>query len=165
MHKPVATERMPTLAAGNSQNSGFTLLELLVVVAIIAMGTVGVGLAMRDSGDTQLEREGQRLAAMLESARAQSRATGVAVRWRNTETGFLFTGLTGPATNPPASHWQSDGITVQTPTELSLGPEPLIGHQEVVLSLSDQPGRTVRVVTDGLRPFAVVPFEPIVGKP
>jgi len=29
------------------------------------MGTAGVAFAIRDSADTQLEREGQRLAAML----------------------------------------------------------------------------------------------------
>ncbi|HRN65296.1 MAG TPA: prepilin-type N-terminal cleavage/methylation domain-containing protein, partial [Alicycliphilus sp.] len=61
---------------------GFTLLELLVVIAIIALATAGVGLALRDSGATALQREGERLAALLESARAQSRASGAAVRWR-----------------------------------------------------------------------------------
>ena len=60
---------------------GFTLIELLVVVSLIALGTAGVSLAMRDGNATRLEREGQRLAALLEAARAQSRASGVAVRW------------------------------------------------------------------------------------
>ena len=153
---------MRTLEAGSSRHGGFTLLELLVVVAIIAMGTAGVAFAMRDSADTQLEREGQRLAAMLESARAQSRSTGVPITWRVTDTGFRFVGMQG--TGLP-DRWQSEGITVDKQTVLNLGPEPLIGRQELVLSLSDQPGRTVRVVTDGLHPFAVVPAEPIVSVP
>ena len=66
--------------AGARRARGFTLLELLVVVAIIAIATAGVSFAMRDSQATQLEREGQRLAALLESARAQSRSSGVPVK-------------------------------------------------------------------------------------
>jgi len=150
----------PTLAL--RRQHGFTLIELLVVIAIIAMGTAGVAFAMRDSADTQLEREGQRLAAMLESARAQSRSTGVPVNWKSTESGFKFTGLSGGSRE---ERWQSEGVTVDIKAALNLGPEPLIGHQEVILSLKEEPGKTVRVVTDGLRPFAVVPSEPIVSRP
>ena len=72
---------------------GFTLLELLVVIAIIALATAGVGLALRDSGAAALQREGERLAALLEAARAQSRASGAAVRWRADAQGFQFEGL------------------------------------------------------------------------
>jgi general secretion pathway protein H len=57
---------MQTLEAGTrSCERGFTLLELLVVVAIMAIATAGVGLAMRDASQSQLEREAQRLAALL----------------------------------------------------------------------------------------------------
>ncbi len=97
---------MPTSAAGNKgrvpsacgcvarehrnpaffeqRSAGFTLIELLVVIAIIAIAMAGVGLAMRYSGQATLDREAERLAALLESARAQSRASGVAVRWHVT---------------------------------------------------------------------------------
>ena len=148
----------PTLTS--HRQHGFTLIELLVVIAIIAMGTAGVAFAIRDSADTQLEREGQRLAAMLESARAQSRSTGVPVNWKSTDTGFKFTGLSG---GDRSESWQSEGVTVDAKAVLNLGPEPLIGRQEVFLSLKEQPGKTVRVMSDGLRPFAVVPSEPIVS--
>ena len=36
---------------------------------------------------------------------------------------------------------------------LWLGPEPLIGAQQVVIINADLPGQAVRVATDGLRPF------------
>ena len=85
---------MPTLAAGNKKRwplqgpyrrstlQGFTLIELLVVLAIIAIGTAGVSLSMRDSAQSALERDAQRLAALLDAARTRSRASGVPVIWR-----------------------------------------------------------------------------------
>src|SRR6187455_3280910 len=84
---------MRTSAAGSSALRGFTLLELLIVVAIIAIATAGVSFALRDPQAVQLEREAQRLAALLESARAQSRSSGVPVRWHPTESGFTFEGM------------------------------------------------------------------------
>ena len=84
------------------------------------------------------------------------------VNWKSTESGFKFTGLSGGSRE---DRWQSEGVTVDIKAALNLGPEPLIGRQEVILSLKEEPGKTVRVVTDGLRPFAVVPSEPIVSRP
>src|SRR5436309_1916682 len=131
---------MRTSAAGNSRihGLGFTLIELLVVIAIIAIATAGVSFALRDSQSTQLEREAQRLAALLESARAQSRASGVAVRWTATPGGFRFDGV------PPGAlpdQWLSPATRVQGNATLVLGPEPIIGRQEVVIASSDTPGR------------------------
>jgi general secretion pathway protein H len=140
---------MPISAAGNRRLRGFTLLELLVVVAITAVATAGVSLALRDSGATTLEREAQRLAALLESARAQSRASGVAVRWEAHPGGFRFDGLSAPA----PGQWLSPDTHLQTPVTLVLGPEPLIGAQTLVLTSRASPQLALRVSTDGLRPF------------
>lgn len=168
---------MPTSAAGNSRTrqpgpaggaprrraAGFTLLELLVVIAIIAMATAGVGLALRDSGQVTLDREADRLSALLESARAQSRTSGTVVRWRPTPQGpraFVFDGL---PTGTLPSDWLAEGISAQPATAdgrplpaLQLGPEPIIAAQQVLLSSNTLPVRTLRIATDGLRPFAVV---------
>lgn len=166
---------MPTSAAGSSGahlrraarrpagGRGFTLLELLVVIAIIALATAGVGLSLRDSGQAALDREAERLSALLESARAQSRASGVAVRWRLTPDGpgnFVFDGLP-PGSLPTA--WLAEGITAQpvgvdgrAAGALQLGPDPIIAAQQVVLSSDGPPARSLRIGTDGLRPFAVV---------
>lgn len=132
---------------------GFTLLELLVVVAIMAMGTAGVSLALRDSSQTRLEREAQRLVALLESARMQSRASGVAVRWQANAQGFDFAGLSSTAM---PRHWLSTETAVRSGDRLVLGPEPIIERQTVVLYSLDQPQRSLRIGTDGLRPFAVL---------
>jgi general secretion pathway protein H len=138
-------------------SSGFTLIELLLVVALIAVASGLATFALRNPASTQLEHEGARLAALLESARAQSRGSGIAVRWtpRSSDPatpGFRFTGLSEGNALP--SHWMQNGVSAEIMglPALVLGPEPIIGPQRIVLSLDDQ--RLV-LSTDGLGPFEV----------
>lgn len=145
------------LSRGWRRSAGFTLLELLVVISIIALASAGVAFAMRDSTDTQLEREAQRLAALLEAARAQSRASGVAIRWRPTDSGFRFEGA--PAQALP-ERWLDPRTRAEGTPVLLLGPEPIIGRQSVVLAGGGETPRTLRISTDGLRPFTVQAAEP-----
>jgi general secretion pathway protein H len=136
----------------HSRGLGFTLLELLVVVSIIAIASAGVSFAIRDSSATQLERDAQRLAALLESARAQSRTSGQPVHWHTTEDGFRFEGVPQGAL---PDQWLAQTTQVRGTALLLLGPEPIIGRQAVELVSSADPRRSLRVATDGLRPFAV----------
>jgi general secretion pathway protein H len=73
---------------------GFTLVELLVVIMLIAIASGLASLALRDPTANQLDQEGARLAALLESARAEARASGLAVRWEPLQlgAGFRFVG-------------------------------------------------------------------------
>ena len=165
---------MPTSAAGNrrllpplihtrgraARAAGFTLVELLVVMAIIGLAMAGVAFAMRDTSQAVLDREAERLAALFEAARATSRASGVPVRWRLTEQGFVFDGTTEENALP--TQWMSSGIRVQGMTvnglranAIQLGPEPIIAAQQVTLASDNVPGRSLLVATDGLRPFSI----------
>lgn len=142
---------------------GFTLLELMIVVAIIALATAGVSLSLRDGGEASLEREALRLSALLESARAQSRTNGVPVLWRSTGGGFEFVGV-APAPSAGADDltkardWLSPDTRalITQPAGapvLVLGPDPLIAAQRVQLMQGE---RQLTLGTDGLAPFAVV---------
>ena len=154
---------VPASPATGSLSKGFTLLELLVVITIIAAVSAGVTLAMRDGSQAALERDAQRLAVLLESARAQSRATGVVVRWQPTATGFVFNGI-DPGVLP--GNWLSESTRAVDNTAVLLGPEPMIGAQAIDLTDTSQNGTqsgrvqrpTVRVATDGFRPFTIQPL-------
>ena len=150
---------LSSLIALRRRSLGFTLLELLVVISIIAIGSAGVVFAMRDSAQTALEREGDRLVALLEAGRALSRTSGQVMRWRDTPEGFVFEGAN--ADKLPTG-WQSPQSAVQwdvgpNPHILILGPEPIIEAQAITLV---NEGRGLRIATDGLRPFVVMPPAP-----
>jgi general secretion pathway protein H len=154
---------------------GFTLLELMVVVAIIALASAAVTLALPDTASTRLEREAMRLIAVLETARVQARSLGTPVRWvpgrpRQTATDspdqpgadFHFTGL--PDGHGLPERWSDADLAGKIGVVLPpgqngvlLGPEPVIPAQTLTLQFDD---RRLRLSTDGLSAFAVVPDEP-----
>lgn len=159
---------LPSSPGRQARCAGFTLIELMVVVAIVALASAVVSLALRDPSDTILEREGARLATLFESARAEARASGLAVHWLPRSIGsdraatgdapadFTFVGL--PMSNGLPQRWLSEGVTAQVigSPDVVLGPEPLIGAQRVALRLGDS---RLTLATDGLGPFAVVSDE------
>jgi len=137
--------------------AGFTLIELIVVVALIAIASAVASLALRDPAATRLDHEGARLVALLEAARTEARASGLTASWEpradaDGHTSFRFNGL--PPTSELPARWLTDGVRASIPgaRAILLGPEPLIGAQTIVLRLDDQ---TLTLATDGLGPFVV----------
>ena len=131
-----------------------------MVVALIAITSATISLALRDPTELQLQREAQRLAALLEAARAESRASGLAVTWipKGAKAGddFRFVGL--PRTIALPTRWLGDPVAVQIEQAtamqpgLVLGPEPIIPAQRLRLQLGDQ---RVVLATDGLAAFEI----------
>ncbi len=141
---------------------GLTLLELLVVLAIIAISSAGVALAMRDNAQNQLERDAQRLIAKLETARVQSRAQGLPIVWRATDSGFIIeTPVVGSGFVAQRDDWFSAGMSADMKA-ITLGPEPIIPPATITLSnsnvqTSDAKLMQLRIGTDGLQPFHRMP--------
>jgi general secretion pathway protein H len=141
-----------------SRSAGFTLIELMVVVLLIAIASTVASLSLRDPAATRLEQEAARLTALLESARAEARASGLAARWepRSADSdqgpGFQFIGM--PESSDLPTHWLNEGVAAQIvgARAVVLGPEPMIGAQRIVLRLDQQ---QLVLATDGLGPFVV----------
>ena len=137
---------------------GFTLIELMVVVALVAIASAVASLSLRDPAATRLDHEGARLVALLESARTEARAAGLTASWEPRDTregavGFRFVGM--PPSSELPEHWLEPGVTAEVPSGkhvVVLGPEPMIGAQRIVLHLDDQ---RLTLETDGLGPFVV----------
>lgn len=151
---------------GFLRHRGFTLIELMVVITLIAIATAGVSLALRDSASTALDRDAQRLATVLETARVQSRSSGVALAWVPMPQGFaiLPAAFVGAAqingSEVGVVPWLTQGANATIVNSkgalqpsLLLGAEPMISPAVVVLSLGE---RRLRVASDGLRPFRVL---------
>ena len=143
--------------------SGFTLIEVLIVVVLVAVASAVASLALRDPASTRLEHEGARLVALLEAARTEARASGLPASWEPraeqvSAEGFRFIGL--PTTTGLPSNWLNHGVTAEVmgARAVQLGPEPLIGAQRILLRLDDQ---RLQLETDGLGPFIVSPEQPV----
>ncbi len=127
-------------------------------MALIAIASGLMSLALRDPAGTQLEHEAARLVSLFESARAESRASGVAVRWvprvdPEADADFSFVGVSHMRDFP--RHWLAPDVSAQIigTGSVLLGPEPFLPPQRVVLSLRDH---RLALGTNGLEPFAVV---------
>jgi len=154
----------PSCRKSRASSSGFTLIELLVVVAIVALAAGLVSLAIRDPQASRLEQEAVRLVTLLETARAESRTSGVVVTWapvRTTDTpgssapaeaDFRFAGL--PSSIRLPTRWLDPQTTAELMgvPALTLGPEPILVAQRLTLRLGD---RRLEVMSDGLAPFGI----------
>ena len=148
--KPLRLARPAQAAAG------FTLIEILVVLAIVALGTGALVWSLRGSAVHQLDEEAQRLSALLEAGRAQSRTSGMAMRWRATASGFVIETLPSGLAAPQPHPW----LYPQTRASVGvlwLGPEPIMPPQSLVLTQGDGQSGSVRVASDGLRAFGAAP--------
>ena len=140
------------------------MIELLIVIAIIAVGVALVSVALPDGDAARLEEEGARLSALLEMARAESRVSGAAVRWLPRAEGEALTDLAGAplhfrfiglAEAAPPTRWLDARVSAQVigGRGVVLGPAAILPPQRIVLTLAE---KRLELSSDGLGPFAVV---------
>lgn len=70
--------------------AGFTLIEMLVALLILAIAIGGASLALRPDSARQLETEGQRLALLLAQAREESELGGMPLGWVGHAQSYAF---------------------------------------------------------------------------
>lgn len=81
----------------SARSSGFTLIEILVVVALIAIATAA-SLTYLRPGSPDAAREGRRLAVLLERLALEARLSGQRMAWHCEGQGLVF------------ETWQSEGL-------------------------------------------------------
>lgn len=73
-----------------SRPAGFTLLEMLLALAILAIAIAGATLAMRPDEARQLANESERLALLLEQAQEEAQLGGMSIAWVAGEDRYEF---------------------------------------------------------------------------
>ena len=119
---------------------GFTLIEMLVVVAIIAVLSSALLVNAWPSDAAAAEREARRLAALLETAMSEARASARAIAWTPEENGYSFWQRTDEGTwerFPETSVYRHRRLAAQTRLRAErtvLTPSGLQGPMEATLS-------------------------------
>ncbi len=146
---------------------GFTLIEVMLVLALLGLATAVVTLAWPADPQRALQRDAERVAAVLQAQRVLSRSTGQP-RWWQVQGGAVVVFADGTAPGQPALRLLPEDARVRWRTPLegqrqTLGPEPIVPPQALQLwreapagaEPAASPLQSLWVSTDGIRPFAV----------
>jgi general secretion pathway protein H len=132
--------------------SAFTLLELLLVVAVIAIAAGLVSLSV-SGGERSLREESERLAALFHMAQSEARVSGRTLAWEADLSGYSFTGQE----NLPEelSRKRSWPFTVErvSPQRVLFGREPV--REPETLDIAT-PSRDLRLALDPLGNLSAV---------
>ena len=153
-----------------AKSAGFTLIELMIVVFIIAVASAVAVFSLRPSDNEQSVQNAQQLAALLDAARAEARAEKNALIWSCDQSGFTVQGLTVGSSQTKHFAWQS-GTFYCDPVQGVIGPEPITKAQVINVYSTEANGGSnsdpststtpsvgkvknfVQIKTDGLGPF------------
>jgi general secretion pathway protein H len=114
-------------------NSGFTLLELLVVLVVIAIGTALVSAKLLPDDQRLLDQEAERLAQILTIAQEEAEVKASNITFRANAVGFQFTrpndeGVVQVLKDDFLSpkNWQQPDIQITVQTQGSVGSELIL---------------------------------------
>lgn len=171
---PTSARGRTEAGCGQARQDGATLLEMMIVLAIIGIVTGVAGLSIfPQSSEHALRREAQRLAWLLPIAQAQARAGGQALAWRHDEHGYRFeqantrdtlapgawAAMPTPAIDPAlrARQWETTRpplVRIAPPNAATITGEWMPGPMRIEL---DNGWRTVSVVRDASGRYGVQP--------
>jgi len=134
--------------------AGFTLLELLLVLAVIAIGSATISLNLRGSAQTQLRSEAERLIAVLEATRAEARASNTTMRWHVINKGFEVRTLPPTKNVLMTMTWLDESIDA-APTDILFSAEPV--QTRTSITLLHNSGASLKIGSDGAAAFKVLP--------
>jgi len=137
-------------------NSGFTLIELMVVLLVLALSSSLVVMGTRDTSQQTLEREADRLINILEAARAQARSNSTALLWQSDARGYSISALTNPEIQQAFHTWYLPG-TRSEPSSWVISAEPVQSAARLTLLIEGAPTARLSVATDGAASFKVKP--------
>ena len=137
-------------------NSGFTLIELMVVLLVLALSSSLVVMGTRDTSQQTLEREANRLINILEAARAKARSNSTALLWQSDARGYSISALTNPDIQQAFHTWYLPG-TRSEPSSWVISAEPVQSAARLTLLIEGAPNARLSVATDGAASFKVKP--------
>lgn len=141
---------------------GFTLLELLVTIAIIGLGTAAVALSLRGGESRRLQEEGARLGALFRIAQDEARISGRALVWEADLEGYRFRPL---VREPGAREWRDELLRARSwPFAVSridgarvvFGREPMLEPATVRIATAE---RELRLALDALGNLSLIRCE------
>jgi general secretion pathway protein H len=157
--------------------SGFSLIEMLVVIAIVAIATASVGLSFHNRDDEPLAHDAQRLSLLFAQAQTEARTGGRAITWRTDAYGYRFSRkpvwnpddapATGRTEKPQSDdfskdeslrprHWEATNVQVRIePAQANVFmPEWIVPAMRIELSDDFQ---HIAIVRDGAGRYALQP--------
>jgi general secretion pathway protein H len=132
---------------------GFTLIELMVVLALIALLTGIVSWRLQPGAQEQLAQESQRLALWLETARHQARVEQRPVQARISAQGAVLIGVARPDSPQARLNWLYPDTRPRTEQTIWLGPEVVLPAQTLELMQAGPAQAQVRIWTSGIGPW------------